>query len=1854
MIHPAGSSSRPAWQTDELQDEWVEPEPEDSDDDQFNGTRSISFTAPLSTQIHTINDIALPPPPAGSHSKGTFLVHQSIPNLPLLPKTPGRNKTQMKNFFSPMPLESMFEPPSPPRPHSYSLPTPSQPSRASPGPDEIIETDVPNMNSFDGRKPSMDCQFTFSAPRDGLLNLGIQPEAESTPGNPGQRAPNPPATDPPLRLFQFQYDTYTRDHLSAMVDSIAVNPALGSGTTNSPASLEHLSRVSELTGVHPHNSDVRSAKRIKLSPKSDLEEEVPPPQRPKLLGKDYVGESQSLMKQIKQARYFSTISTVASAQDQDTSDQDSSPSTADFVLPTAGLPRSSIEFRLQAATLMAQIKNDMSSQKRVFSGDHESFLSSVEPSVQVESRRSPRLRNVHTSPQRSLRRFVSQKEDQELALRVSKMAITSPRRAGSKVQMPRIRVSSDSSEYLPPASGLPLAHTASSVTSLSNGGLRRFVSSSTTASGSTLTTSSVPSFTKHAGPAQIRTIAPSEVPALDRLGNMMFDKVMMKWVKNSAQIDGDYLPPEEVSEDPFGDIESLKDDSKLEESSFVAEESEGPDRNELSRVEEYSELDDAEEMDLTSFETDDPNGRLMEVLSGFVEDDETTDSEDDIIPREPLDIVEYDSEAEDEEREQEELDERFLEEEDQPSPKLASAASSPDRPITSSVRSAMKIPASVLKDVSGARYRTPRRKSNHRRSVSFSDGKRDGPIRGLSKNADLGDITIPGDSRNGFVPSARSKRITDMMVALEDSDYESDESPSKSYSSGDRPAELKPLANRTTAKLQDSPRASKRVFSRSPRFSNSRASGNATFLTECSFGIAHDRLVQVLTDVEPFEPHWEELSSIDLSGKNVESVARLKELLPRLDHLKLAIVFDRLMLPSIDGLFFYSVFLDFQKANVQLIRTRLEMLNLSENRLDNLAGLASLPSLIALNVVWFARTSVSAGPVKKLSCSRNEHPVQTAGNNLQRALFVVENGNSLEMLNFDRSMPRLKILRASGNRISALDTGAAPNLRTLYLDNNTLKSLTKVERLAKLENLSLRNQRGKGKGYELSGLIMYSQFMSRDARDVKRLYLSACGLQAHHSTQGASIDDTECQGVESELQLFGGRQTFGRANENTETDDNRFKAQRDKGFDPPAATDAGSRDVGFQDVPGALQPSDEDGNKGASKSGWKEMDAKFRRDLPNDSYIGRLAYRGLVMEACARIRMLDGIEVTEKERVKAGKVLVGILGERRKRELSSYRCEAERGKRGNMTIMGEGGAGEKEQSADEHRHLNSDCPVLALSPSFLSTNTISMIDDPKSLGNELNSYNVAQLQFALPADLDYDSRRMSSSATSTADTDSSVLSRPEKRPMSPSDSPEPKKLRSTLESEQPNWDMKSEDSKVSLPSIFTTFEDDNLARPSASEFRRASLPTLSSDRVRHSPYPPPSLRHQSFAPATQSSLASYTFPPPSADDDKSRPKLSTDLSYAGGGGLSAGYDSYPTPGLSSGTTPSSQFGSPSDFHSTGGGYSDSDGHWNNSPSGIVRPSSTPGQVSSSPAVKYHESLRHASFSASTQAQHMFTGSARISGHHDRRSFSAGIKTEWNFPHSDYLPPQYPSPQMPPTPSSASRASQSVSNSTLVDRPQRKRGKLPKETTDFLKAWLHRHSDHPYPSEEEKKQLCHATGLSMSQVSNWMINARRRILAPARPSTNPTTTAPFPPVGRSASLSGLLDPLGRRASLPTSAPDSLNLYHPMSLPSMPGGHPADYMGRMPGGLDYPPQGGRNMNMYPNSMQQSYMNSSVPLSAPPSLSNNPFSSQGYSNGAGYLPNHSPRLPAPAQEQSHYFSEGTPSNSGSAPGSGYGTPQ
>lgn len=48
------------------------------------------------------------------------------------------------------------------------------------------------------------------------------------------------------------------------------------------------------------------------------------------------------------------------------------------------------------------------------------------------------------------------------------------------------------------------------------------------------------------------------------------------------------------------------------------------------------------------------------------------------------------------------------------------------------------------------------------------------------------------------------------------------------------------------------------------------------------------------------------------------------------------------------------------------------------------------------------------------------------------------------------------------------------------------------------------------------------------------------------------------------------------------------------------------------------------------------------------------------------------------------------------------------------------------------------------------------------------------------------------------------------------------------------------------------------------------------------------------------------------------------------------------------------------------------------------------------------------------------------------------------------------------------------------RQRKRRGNLPKETTDKLRSWFQAHLGHPYPTEDEKQELVRATGLQLSK------------------------------------------------------------------------------------------------------------------------------------------------------------------------------
>ncbi|XP_042656687.1 iroquois-class homeodomain protein IRX-6-like [Tyto alba] len=63
---------------------------------------------------------------------------------------------------------------------------------------------------------------------------------------------------------------------------------------------------------------------------------------------------------------------------------------------------------------------------------------------------------------------------------------------------------------------------------------------------------------------------------------------------------------------------------------------------------------------------------------------------------------------------------------------------------------------------------------------------------------------------------------------------------------------------------------------------------------------------------------------------------------------------------------------------------------------------------------------------------------------------------------------------------------------------------------------------------------------------------------------------------------------------------------------------------------------------------------------------------------------------------------------------------------------------------------------------------------------------------------------------------------------------------------------------------------------------------------------------------------------------------------------------------------------------------------------------------------------------------------------------------------------------------------------LSAEPGRAKAAAARESTGALKAWLARHPRNPYPSKGEKVMLAVVSRMSLTQVSTWFANARRRL------------------------------------------------------------------------------------------------------------------------------------------------------------------
>ncbi|XP_074601540.1 iroquois-class homeodomain protein IRX-4-like [Brevipalpus obovatus] len=66
------------------------------------------------------------------------------------------------------------------------------------------------------------------------------------------------------------------------------------------------------------------------------------------------------------------------------------------------------------------------------------------------------------------------------------------------------------------------------------------------------------------------------------------------------------------------------------------------------------------------------------------------------------------------------------------------------------------------------------------------------------------------------------------------------------------------------------------------------------------------------------------------------------------------------------------------------------------------------------------------------------------------------------------------------------------------------------------------------------------------------------------------------------------------------------------------------------------------------------------------------------------------------------------------------------------------------------------------------------------------------------------------------------------------------------------------------------------------------------------------------------------------------------------------------------------------------------------------------------------------------------------------------------------------------------------NGFRMDLNGARRKNATRETTSTLKAWLNEHRKNPYPTKAEKIMLAILTQMTLTQVSTWFANARRRL------------------------------------------------------------------------------------------------------------------------------------------------------------------
>ncbi|CAK7219451.1 Protein nud1 [Sporothrix bragantina] len=311
----------------------------------------------------------------------------------------------------------------------------------------------------------------------------------------------------------------------------------------------------------------------------------------------------------------------------------------------------------------------------------------------------------------------------------------------------------------------------------------------------------------------------------------------------------------------------------------------------------------------------------------------------------------------------------------------------------------------------------------------------------------------------------------------------------------------------------------------------------------------HD-LVSRLTEVEPFEPYWEDMEELDVQGKNLESLHKLDEFCPQLVSLDAA----GNSLRNLSGV----------PTSVRQLRivgnqlseltswtslANLQYLDISNNDIKTLSGLKSLVHLRGLKADNCGLENLDGlkyhDALQTLRARGNQFTeVDFDGTRLQKLVELdLENNQittatnldqltSLVTLNLRRNsltqfttgnygaLPHVRTLNVSDNQLTALDVCGLPALRVLFADRNRLAHIRGFSKTPRLDSVSLREQQLEATkrldisslyhAYEirklfLSGNLLESFDPPVDFLNLQLLELANCGLTSLPAKLGRAV-----------------------------------------------------------------------------------------------------------------------------------------------------------------------------------------------------------------------------------------------------------------------------------------------------------------------------------------------------------------------------------------------------------------------------------------------------------------------------------------------------------------------------------------------------------------------------------------------------------------------------------------------------------------------------------------------------------------------------------------------------------------------------